>query len=100
MIGEQVICVDASYTPGQLSFWSEHGVRHPLRDKIYTIRTYQRHTNGLEGIRVEEIINPEIPVKSAVLGVINMEPSFKLSRFRTLMGDEVKKEVIEEVEVN
>lgn len=94
-----ILCVDANFNSGQIDFWKAHGVKYPEQDKMYTVREVVTHTNGTTGIRLEEIINPKVPVKHSVLGVAEMEPTFRISRFRTLAGDKVKKEEIVEHEV-
>lgn len=95
MIGSDIICVNDTYSEGQLKFWREHGVKFPVKDKIYTISEFVKHTNGKDGVRLAQIDNPPVPVKHSVLGVAMIVPTFKVERFRTLAGDIVVKEKID-----
>ena len=93
-----LICINDIYPLETLKFWEEYGVNYPIKDKIYSLRTSQRHTNGRIGIRVNEIINPAIPVKHPILTQITVEPTFNISRFATLTGEILTKEMVEQVE--
>lgn len=93
-----VICTNDTYPSQILEKWHQYGVSYPIKDKIYTIRTCQRHSNGKIGIRVEEIINPSIPVKHYILGQIIIEPTFDISRFASLSGEVLTNEVLEQIE--
>ena len=93
-----LICVDATFTPKQLEFWKLHGVVHPELNKIYQIREVVRHANSRVGVRLEGLNNPKIPVKHTVLSKVMLEPSWKLQRFRTLQGNIInEKEILEEI---
>ena len=85
-----VICVDATFTPEQLAFYKVWGVEHPEQDKIYSVREVKRHSNGNVGLLLNEIINPEVPVISPILGEIWIETTWKISRFRTLNNDKIE----------
>jgi hypothetical protein len=93
-----LICTNDTYSPDTLEFWAKRGVNYPIKDKIYSLRNSQRHTNGKIGIRVNEIINPAIPVKHSILTQITVEPTFNISRFALLSGETLTKEMIEQVE--
>lgn len=96
----EIICVNATFTPKQLEYWRQHGVIHPEQDKLYSIRKVIKYVNGKTGILLEEIVNPVLTVKHKVLGSVTVEPSWNLERFRTLQGDIVTKEVLENIDVN
>ena len=93
-----LICRNDTYSPDTLEFWAKNGVNYPIKDKLYSLRNSQRHTNGKIGIRVNEIINPAIPVKHPILTQITVEPTFNISRFATLTGETLTKEMVEQVE--
>lgn len=95
---DQLICINANYTPDQLKFWELHGVNYPKLDQLVTVREVIRHISGDTGIRTNEYMNPTVPIKSAV-GVVNIEPSFHIKRFAHLNGDAVTKEEIREWKV-
>ena len=91
-----IICVNDTYLPEVLAFYNKHGVTIPKKDKIYTIRQV-RNERGTIGFLLNEIINPEVPIKSMIGGARMIEPSFKHSRFTTLLGDKIELEnLIEE----
>jgi hypothetical protein len=93
-----LICINDIYLLETLKFWEEYGVNYPIKDKIYSLRTSQRHTNGRIGIRVNEIINPTIPIKHSVLTQIIIEPTFNINRFALLSGEILTKEIIEQIQ--
>jgi hypothetical protein len=71
--GQQVECIDGSFRAKE-RFWVKH---LPVRGTIYTIRQIAPGYRGL-GLRLEEIVNPTIPV----IGLGDIEPIFLASRFR------------------
>jgi hypothetical protein len=93
-----LICINDTYSSYTLEFWAKNGVWYPWKDRMYSLRNCQRHTNGKIGIRVNEIINPAIPVKHNILTQITVEPTFNISRFALLTGETLTKEIIEQVE--
>lgn len=97
-MGDDIICVDATFTSDQLEYWKLNGVVHPKYQKIYSIRSVTKHTNSSVGIRLNEIVNPKIKVKHSVLTEVYLEPTWKLQRFRTLQGDIInEKEILEKI---
>jgi hypothetical protein len=91
----EVICIDGTFTADQLTFWAQFGVKTPQTDQIVNIREVVKHTTGEIGFRLEEIINPQVPIKHPILGIIMMEPSWAQRRFTTLNGKPLNKEEIE-----
>lgn len=92
----EVLCINDSYSQDILNFWSEHGVSYPKKDGYYTVRESITHTNGKTGYRLNEILNPEIPIKHPILGVIMFEPTFNKDRFR-IAEDNLESVNIEEL---
>lgn len=84
-----VICVNDSYRADVLAFWVDHGVTYPKVDQVLTVRETVP-CRGETGLRFEEIVNPQVPIKSILSGVIMLEPSFNAGRFRTLLGEKVE----------
>ncbi len=95
-----IICIDDIFKPEVLAFYKNFGVTTPIKDKMYTIREIKKHTTGDTGVLLNEIKNPDVPVKHPVMGEVWFEPTFNSNRFATLAGDVVKKEVVENVETN
>ena len=82
-----IICVDGQFPQDQLDFYSKYGVVVPEQEKLYTVRDVIINSSGENGFLLEEIVNPSIPIKHPVLGIAEMEPNWKINRFRTLSGD-------------
>jgi hypothetical protein len=92
----EVLCINEKYPRETLVFWEIHGVSFPFEDKMYNIRDAVRHFDGSTGLRVEEIVNPTVPIVHPVLGKINYEPTFDTKRFVKLSGEPLTKEEVEE----
>ena len=93
----EAICVDGSFPIDYIQFYSKYGVKTPNQDSIYNFRSVTRNSEGNYEVLLEEIINPQIPIKHAVLGTAMKEPAWKISRFRTLSGDVITEEMIKEI---
>lgn len=89
-----IICVDGKFPPEFMAIYKEYGVTIPEQDSLYTIREVIKHTNGKTGLLLNEIKNPQVPINHPVLGKTMREPTFKLERFRTLLGDLLTKELL------
>lgn len=76
-----MICIDGNFPKDYVSFYNLHGVETPVEHEEYTIRETVNHSNGKIGYRLNEILNPEVPIKHPILGVIMYEPSFDSERF-------------------
>jgi hypothetical protein len=92
----EIICVDAQFTQEVRERWKQFGVVGPEENSLYNVRELVNHTNGTSGFRLEEIKNPQIPVKHSILGTISIEPTFRVSRFRNIDGSEITKEQLKE----
>ncbi len=88
----EVICVNDSFPAPVLAFYAEFGVQTPKKEKMYSVRLVKRHTNGETGVLLNEIQNPDVPVKHPVLGEVWFEPTFNINRFTTLLGEPVRQE--------
>ncbi|MCY7350789.1 MAG: hypothetical protein LH606_08975 [Cytophagaceae bacterium] len=95
----EVLCVNSQFPAPVLAFYAEFGVHTPQQDTLYTVRQVKRHTSGETGVLLAEIQNPAVPVAHPVLGETWFEPTFNINRFRTLSGEPVRKEALEEVAV-
>ncbi|AQG81894.1 hypothetical protein [Spirosoma montaniterrae] len=95
----EVICINDNFPAEVLAFYAEYGVQTPKRDQLYSIRQVKRHTTGDTGVLLNEIQNPDVPVKHPVLGVQWFEPTFNINRFATLLGQPVRQEELEDVKV-
>lgn len=92
---KEVVCIDDVYSADTLAFWALHGVQHPRKDGLYNVAEVVRHTTGDIGVRLEEIQNPLVPIMHPILGKQMLNVSFSIKRFRTLIGDSISKEEIE-----
>ena len=92
----QVICVDDVFPIEALEVYKKYGVKTPVIDTIYTIRSMTTHTSGKIGVLLNEIVNPKIEAPHPVLQTVFIEPTWNLERFRTLMGHPPKKAEIQE----
>ena len=93
----EIICVNASFSEGNLDFFEKFGVKIPEKNKMYNIREVIKLVNGKTGILLEELVNPEVPIKHPILGFALKEPNWDLLRFRKLSGDTISKEEIREL---
>ena len=93
----EAICIDGSFPADYLQFYSQHGVKTPNQDSIYNFRSVSRNSQGKYEVLLEEIINPQVPIKHPILGVSYKEPAWDLNRFRTLAGDIITEEMIKEI---
>lgn len=85
----EVICINDIFPTEVLEIYNHFGVKTPKDGTIYNIRDMVKHTNGLIGVLLEEIVNPEIPYSHPILGTLNKEPTFNVDRFRTLLNNEI-----------
>lgn len=88
----EVICINNTFNQECLTLYSKYGVKIPEKDKIYSIRTKQKHSNSEWGIRLNEIINPKIPVESSLLPDAWVENTWNLKRFTDLLGNPLLEE--------
>lgn len=93
-----VICINGTFRPDNLEFYRKHGVLTPIKDKIYTIRR-KLWNGGKLGVYLNELKNPEIPIQSIISdkGYKMMEPNWNIDRFRTLQGEVITEEMLENI---
>ena len=96
----EAICINGSFPGEYLAFYAQNGVKTPNQDSIYNFRSVSRNSQGRYEVLLEEIINPEVPIKHPILGVSYKEPAWDLNRFRTLSGDTITEEMVKEIKVN
>lgn len=92
----EVLCVNSSFPADYLQFYAQYGVKTPNKDSIYHFRSVSKNSQGKYEVLLEEIINPEVPIKHHILNISYKEPAWDLNRFRTLSGDEITSEMIKE----
>lgn len=93
----EVICISDVFPQDQLEHYRKHGVVVPTEGKIYTIREVILNTIGGKGVRLEEILNPDIPLMHPILGMINVEPNWAIRRFTNLLGEPLTEDMLREV---
>ena len=99
-----MICTDANFSEGYLKWAAENKLTLPVQDKLYTVRAVIKHSINRDnsvGLLLEEIHNPvvEIYISDTQSMGIDIEPTFSIKRFTTLLGLPLiqEKEVYEEV---
>ena len=92
----EIICINASFTSDTIAFYNMHNVTIPEEGNIYHVRGSE-NVRGKVGLFLEEIKNPDVPIKSILSGVIWKEPSFGSHRFTTLLGKPINIEELETV---
>lgn len=92
----EAICINGSFPTDYLQFYSQFNVKTPNKDSIYNFRSVSKNSQGKYEVLLEEIINPEVPIKHPILGVSKKEPAWDINRFRTLSGDNITEEMIKE----
>ena len=77
-LGDEVICVDDTIKPEMLLAVASYFPNWVTKGKKYTVRGFTDNDGIVDGIWLEEVINPEIFIK-----LINrtQEPAFGLFRF-------------------
>jgi hypothetical protein len=95
---QDIICTNDKFAPEVLAIYAKFGVVIPKKDTIYTVRQVKKHTTGDTGLLLNELVNPDVPVKHPIMGEVWFEPTFNINRFATLAGMPVKKEELENVE--
>ncbi len=97
MKDDNLICVNDSFPNDYLEFYIKHNVKIPKEGKIYTCRDFSRNSEGNMEILLNELINPEVPIKHKVLNIAFKEPAWKSSRFTTLLGEVITEEMLLEM---
>lgn len=91
-----VICINSKFSQDQLDFYATFGIVTPKENNVYSIRKI-RYDRGKHGLLLNEINNPEVPIKSLIKGVIFIEPSWDSNRFTTLLGEKISLEELESI---
>lgn len=89
----EVVFIDDKFSADYLKFYGEHGVVIPTLNQIYSIREV-RYDMGKQGLLLEGLNNPKIP-NNVGYKVLNLEPSWNIRRFTTLLGDKIEQLEIE-----
>jgi len=92
---QEVICTNATFDPNSLPFFQNL----PVKDKLYTIRSCFRLSDGRLAVWLNEITNEPIKHPS---GMGTFEPSFAANRFAPLSewdGVRIEEELVIEVPV-
>jgi len=92
----EILCKNDKFSSEQLEFFKKFGVILPKEGKIYNLRKVVKGINGKNGFLLQEIVNPEVPLKSPLGYIIMTEPNFAQWRFSTLSGDEITREALQE----
>jgi hypothetical protein len=102
-----VICINNTFSSDVLYYYSKYGIKIPEKDKIYSIRTKQKHINGDWGVTLNEINNPKVPGDNILTANSMVDVTFNLKRFTDLLGnpllaekDEMFEPELEEVKLN
>lgn len=93
-----IICIDDIFPTSQLEHYRKHGVVTPISGKIYSIRELIINMIGGKGFRLNEILNPDIPLVHPVLGKVMVEPNWAARRFTNLLGEPLTEEKLRKIQ--
>lgn len=93
---KEVMCTNSVFPLEYIDFYKKNNIKTPKLKKIYTIREIITHTTGKKGILLNEIVNPLVTINHPILGNVNVEVTWDIRRFSTLLGDRV--EIEEQIE--
>lgn len=96
-MSSEYLCVDGVFSPDAMEFYAKFGVTVPKQDKLYTPRNISRNSEGNWEILVNEIVNPLVPIKHAILNVTEKEPAWAIKRFKNLDMTDISIEQIQEL---
>lgn len=94
----QIICINGTFPQDYLQFYSQFGVKTPNQDSIYNFRSVSKNSQGKYEVLLEEIINPEVPIKHPILGISKKEPAWDINRFATLNQEVISEEMIKSID--
>lgn len=80
-IGSLVELVDDNWNQELKLLLIVNGMVYPVKNKLYTIRSFNKSGLGVVGIRLEEIVNPDFEFVDGI-----DELAFSAKRFRELMS--------------
>lgn len=92
----EIMCIDGKFPAEQLEYYAKTGVTVPLQDQIYTIRDIIFNAVNGKGLRLQEIVNPTIPIQHPILGLVQLEPNWAIRRFTTLLGESITDDMLRE----
>lgn len=92
-IGDEVVCVDATIKPEMLFAVTQYYPNWVKNGKKYTVRGFTANDGIVDGMWLEEIVNPEIYIK---LIDRTQEPAFGLFRFAKAEKSAQKENIKEE----
>lgn len=93
-IGDEVVCIDDMIKPEMLFSVANYFPNWVTNGKKYTIRGFTDNDGIVDGVWLEEVVNPEIFIK-----LINrtQEPAFGLFRFAKSETNRAEIEIKEEI---
>ena len=94
--GTRVVCVDDSKRPEIAEWATKYCPNWPKKGDKYTIREFDDNDGIVDGVLLEEIINPLVYMTKWDKVI---EPKFATWRFKLLQEDEVMEEELEEVSI-
>ena len=94
--GTRVICVDDSKRPEVAEWATKHCPNWVKKGDKYTIREFDNHDGIVDGVLLEEIINPLVYMTKWNKVI---EPRFATWRFEVLQEDEAMEEELEKVSI-
>lgn len=93
-IGERVVCINDAKLPHTIKELDSDCPNFVKKGKHYTIRGFTTNKGIVDGVWLEEVINP--PKYFRLIDEVR-EPSFRADRFRKLQENEVEA-LVEELE--
>jgi hypothetical protein len=94
-VGQRVECVDVAFRPKDLPWMPNR----PQRGGFYSVRGIDHRGGRGPGLLLNEISNPEIPVRRKNGTLFHMEPVFLTSRFRAATSIDVFVKMLREPEI-
>ena len=95
----ELIYINNKYSTDQMEWFRKNNVVLPVVDNLYTVRELVKPSakEGM-GVLLEEIRNAKVKVWHPIMNSDTwVEPSFSISRFTTLSGEPLSREMIEEM---
>lgn len=94
----EIICINDTFSPEWEIYFQKQGIQKPVKDAIYTVRDVVDNMVGEKGLLLVEIVNKPTPRISPSTGLEGFsEQNWAISRFTTLLGEQVTKEEINNI---